>query len=94
VEVVGQTGRSTGDRVVLSPQEREDDPAVQRRLAVDYERAMQRAFDEAARRIHTVLRPLARLRRTPRRLSRRRPRLQPPQVRPPRRLRPCASRPK
>jgi NAD(P)H-hydrate repair Nnr-like enzyme with NAD(P)H-hydrate epimerase domain len=61
VEVVGQTGRSTGDRVVLSPQEREDDPAVQRRLAVDYERAMQRAFDEAARRIHTVLRPLARV---------------------------------
>lgn len=61
VEVVGQTGRSTGDRVVLSPSERADDPAVQRRLAVDYERAMQRAFDEAALRIHQVLKPLARV---------------------------------
>lgn len=61
VEVVGQTGRSTGDRVVLQPNEREEDAGVQRRLAVDYERAMQRAFDDAARRIQAVLRPLARV---------------------------------
>jgi len=61
VEVLGQTGRSTGDRVVVQANERDDDPGVQRRLAVDYERALQRAFDEAARRIHTVLRPLARV---------------------------------
>ncbi len=61
VEVLGQTGRATGDRVVLQPNEREDDPAVQRRLAVDYERALQRAFDEASLRILKVLRPLARV---------------------------------
>lgn len=61
VEVVGQTGRTSGDRVVLAPNENENDPAVQRRLAVDYERAMQRAFDEATRRVNAVLRPLARV---------------------------------
>jgi hypothetical protein len=61
VEVVGQTGRVSGDRVVLQPGEREDDPAVQKRLAVDYERAMQRAFDEAVIRILKVLRPMGRI---------------------------------
>lgn len=61
VEVVGQTGRATGDRVVLTGSDRPEDPQVQRRLAVDYERALQRAFDDAAGRIEWVLRPLGRV---------------------------------
>lgn len=61
VEVVGQTGRSTGDRVVLAPNESPSNPEVQRKLANDYERAMQRAFDDTARRIEDVLRPMARV---------------------------------
>jgi hypothetical protein len=61
VEVVGQTGRSTGDRAVIAPGENPQMPAVQRRLAQDYERAMQRAFDDAAKRIDAVLRPLGRV---------------------------------
>lgn len=61
VEVVGQTGGSTGDRVVLRPGERETDPAVQKRLGVDYENALQRAFDEAVKRIVSVIRPLGKV---------------------------------
>lgn len=61
VEVIGQTGQVTGDRVVLTIADNADSPEVQRRLANDYERAMQRAFDAAAGRIDTVLRPLARV---------------------------------
>lgn len=61
VEVVGQTGRTTGDRAVIGPSERLDSPEVQRRLGQDYERAMQRAFDDAARRIEAVLRPHAKV---------------------------------
>jgi hypothetical protein len=61
VEVVGQTGRSTGDRAVITPAENVNSADVQRRLAQDYERAMQRAFDEAAKRIDAVLRPLGRV---------------------------------
>lgn len=61
VEVVGQTGRTTGDRAVIAPSERTDMPHVQRRTAQDYERALQRAFDEAAKRIDAVLRPMARV---------------------------------
>jgi hypothetical protein len=61
VEVVGQTGRTTGDRTVIGPRENESMPDVQRRLGQDYEKAMQRAFDDAARRIDAVLRPLGRV---------------------------------
>jgi hypothetical protein len=61
VEVVGQTGRTTGDRAVLAPNENLQSPEVQRRLGQDYERAMQRAFDDAARRIDAVLRPMGRV---------------------------------
>ena len=61
VEVVGQTGRSTGDRTVIGPRESVDNPDVQRRLGQDYERAMQRAFDDAAKRIDAVLRPMGRV---------------------------------
>ena len=61
VEVVGQTGRSTGDRAVIAPGENVQSPAVQRRLGQDYERAMQRAFDDAARRVDAVLRPMGRV---------------------------------
>jgi hypothetical protein len=61
VEVVGQTGRTTGDRAVIAPGDRMDSAAVQRRLGQDYERAMQRAFDDAARRIEAVLRPMGRV---------------------------------
>lgn len=61
VVVVGQTGRSTGDRVVLKGNERTDQPEVQRRLAQDWSTAMYRAFDDAARRVDQVLRPLGRV---------------------------------
>jgi hypothetical protein len=61
VEVVGQTGRTTGDRAVIAPGESLQSPEVQRRLGQDYERAMQRAFDDAARRVEAVLRPMARV---------------------------------
>lgn len=61
VEVVGQTGRTTGDRAVIAPTDRLDSPEVQRRLGQDYERAMQRAFDDAARRVEAVLRPMGRV---------------------------------
>lgn len=61
VEVVGQTGRSTGDRVVLAPGETTSNPEVQKRLALDYERAMQRAFDMAAGKIEEILRPMGRV---------------------------------
>lgn len=61
VEVVGQTGRSSGDRAVIAPGENLNSPDVQRRLGQDYERAMQRAFDDAARRIDAVLRPMGRV---------------------------------
>jgi hypothetical protein len=61
VEVVGQTGRSTGDRAVIAPSDRLDSLDVQRRLGQDYERAMQRAFDDAARRVEAVLRPMGRV---------------------------------
>ncbi len=61
VEVVGQTGRSTGDRVVLGPLDKPSDPEVQKRLARDYERALQRAFDDAAARLEQVLKPMAKV---------------------------------
>ena len=61
VEVVGQTGISTGDRTVIRPGENVQSPDVQRRLGQDYERAMQRAFDDAAKRIDNVLRPMGRV---------------------------------
>lgn len=61
VEVVGQTGRVTGDRTVIAPGETPGSAEVQRRLGQDYERAMQRAFDDASRRIADVLRPMARV---------------------------------
>lgn len=61
VEVVGQTGRTTGDRAVIAPGDNLQGPEVQRRLGQDYERAMQRAFDDAARRVEAVLRPMGRV---------------------------------
>lgn len=61
VEVVGQTGRSTGDRTVIGPNESVQSADVQRRLGQDYEKAMQRAFDDAAKRIDAVLRPMGRV---------------------------------
>ena len=61
VEAVGQTGRTTGDRTVLSPLDKTSDPEVQKRLARDYERALQRAFDEAAARMEQVLKPMAKV---------------------------------
>ncbi len=61
VEVVGQTGRSTGDRTVIAPGERTENKDVQRRLGIDYGNAMQRAFDDAAARIDSVLRPMGRV---------------------------------
>ena len=61
LEVVGQTGGSTGDREVLRPGERETDPEVQKRLGLDYERALQRAFDEAVKRLSNAVRPMGKV---------------------------------
>jgi hypothetical protein len=61
LEVVGQTGGSTGDREVLRPGERETDPAVQKRLGLDYERALQRAFDEGVKRLANAVRPMGKV---------------------------------
>lgn len=61
VEAVGVTGMSSGDRVALQPADRDNDPAVQERLGIDYERAMQRAFDRLAARIDSDLRPMGKV---------------------------------
>lgn len=61
IEAVGQTGLSSSDRMVLQPGERETDPAVQRRLGIDYETAMQRAFDRLAARVDAELRPMGKV---------------------------------
>lgn len=61
VEAVGTTGGSSIDRIALMPNENERDPAVQRRLGIDYERAMQRAFDKLAQRIDAELRPMGKV---------------------------------
>ncbi len=61
VRVTGQTGRSTGDRTVIAPNESLQSADVQRRLGQDYQRAMQRAFEDASRRIEAILRPMARV---------------------------------
>ncbi len=61
VEVVGQTGRVSGDRVVLAPGESPANPDVQQRLGLDYGRALNQAFDAAAERIEYILRPMAQL---------------------------------
>lgn len=61
VEAVGTTGATSGDRMTLMPGESERDPAVQRRLGIDYERAMQRAFDRLAARIDAELRPMGKV---------------------------------
>lgn len=61
VVVVGQTGASSGDRVVLSPADRVDSPAVQERLAIDYERGLRRALDLAAAKLADVVRPMGKV---------------------------------
>jgi hypothetical protein len=61
VRVTGQTGRSTGDRTVIRPNENLQSPDVQRRLGQDYQRALQRAFDDASKRIDAILRPMGRV---------------------------------
>lgn len=61
VEAVGTTGLSSSDRMVLQPGENERDPEVQRRLGIDYETAMQRAFDRLAARIDADLRPMGKV---------------------------------
>lgn len=61
IEAVGVTGMSSGDRVVLQPGDRDNDPAVQERLGIDYERAMQRALDRLAARIDSDLRPMGKV---------------------------------
>ena len=61
VEAVGTTGGSSSDRIALQPNENERDPAVQQKLGIDYERAMQRAFDRLAARIDSDLRPMGKV---------------------------------
>ena len=59
VQVEGKTGLVSGDRTVLAPGERIDDPGVRARLAVDYQHALRRAFVLAGQRIESILRPQA-----------------------------------
>jgi hypothetical protein len=59
--VTGQTGTSSGDRVVLAPSDRLDNPQVQERIGVDYERALRRALNEAAAKISDVVRPMGKV---------------------------------
>lgn len=61
VEAVGETGTTSGDRVTLLARESEQDPAVQNRLGVDYQHALERAFDDVARRIELALRPMGKV---------------------------------
>jgi len=61
IVVVGETGGSTGDRVTLAPNENEGMSAVQQRLGLDYQRAMQRAFDKLAVRLDLSLRPMGKV---------------------------------
>lgn len=61
IVVVGETGGSTGDRQTLLPGERESQPEVQNRMGIDYERAMQRAFDRLATRLDLSLRPMGKV---------------------------------
>ena len=61
VEALGVTGLSSSDRITVMPGERLTDPDVQRRLGIDYELAMQRAFDRLATRIDSDLRPMGRV---------------------------------
>lgn len=61
VRVTGQTGRSTGDRTVVGPGENLQSADVQRRLGQDYQNAMQRAFEDASKRIDAILRPMGRV---------------------------------
>ena len=60
-EAVGETGAVTGDRVTLLPSENENSPEVQRRLGIDYERALQRAFNKVAQKVEAQLRPQGRV---------------------------------
>jgi len=61
VAIDGTYGSAQGEGTVLQPSASLNDPSVQRSLANDYERALEKAFDAAAQRIWTVLRPLARV---------------------------------
>lgn len=61
IEAVGVTGLSSSDRIALQPGENERDAAVQEKLGIDYERAMQRAFDRVAARIDADLRPMGKV---------------------------------
>lgn len=61
IDVVGETGAVSGDRVVLLAGESAGQSAVQKRMAVDYERALQRAFDEVVDRISQISRPMAKV---------------------------------
>ncbi len=61
VDVVGETGMVSGDRTVLQAGESAAQPAVHKRMAVDYERALQRAFEEVVDRISMISRPMAKV---------------------------------
>lgn len=61
VVVVGQTGSMTGDRATIMPTESLDSPDVQERLAVDYERALRRALDEASKVLADKVRPMGKI---------------------------------
>jgi hypothetical protein len=61
VEAVGSSGATTGDRITLLPGEAESSAAAQRKLGIDYERAMQRAFDKLAASIDAELRPMGKV---------------------------------
>lgn len=60
-EAVGVTGASSTDRIALMPGENENDPATLRKLGIDYQTAMQRAFDRLSARIDSDLRPMGKV---------------------------------
>lgn len=62
VEAAGVVGLSSGDATAIQPGENLNSPEVQQRLGNDYERAIQRAFDQVAQRIDTELRPMGMVR--------------------------------
>lgn len=61
VAISGIYGSAQGEGTLLQPSASLQDAALQRSLANDYERALEKAFAAAAQRIWTVLRPLGRV---------------------------------
>lgn len=61
VKIEGRAGRTSGDRIILNKTQSRDDPSVRQALLNHYETALRRAFELAAERIESVLRPQVRV---------------------------------